>query len=208
MTNLHLPPILLADHPALDFLNSTASPQGKRIDWLDDGAELLHWLVQSGLLAPDIAQKFSDADGLDAVASSTRELREWWRTFVTRHFSRPLTPEDLDSLETLNELLAQDSTYDHIEASLTGRLLRIRQRHWNRPEQLLQIFASVIADCLCQVDFSLVRKCENPECTLIFHDMTKSHRRRWCSMAVCGNRAKAAAHRSRTKQSVAEHRHE
>jgi len=30
-----------------------------------------------------------------------------------------------------------------------------------------------------------------------FYDRTKSHRRRWCSMALCGNRAKARAHRER-----------
>jgi predicted RNA-binding Zn ribbon-like protein len=208
MANLHLPPLLLADHPALDFLNSIASPQGEPIDWLGDGEMLLNWLVLSGLLNLEIAQKFHHADEIDTVARSTRELREWWRDFVTRHFNRSLVPEDLKDLEKLNALLAQDSTYDRIEVGATVGFLRTRQRHWKTPDQLLQVFASAIADCLCQVDFSLVRKCENPECTLIFHDTTKSHRRRWCSMAVCGNRAKAAAHRARLKQPASGDNHE
>ena len=46
-------------------------------------------------------------------------------------------------------------------------------------------------------DFRLIRGCEGPVCTLLFLDRTKAHGRRWCSMAVCGNRAKAAAHRAR-----------
>ncbi|WP_327229156.1 CGNR zinc finger domain-containing protein [Achromobacter xylosoxidans] len=33
----------------------------------------------------------------------------------------------------------------------------------------------------------------------MFHDKTKSHRRRRCSMALCGNRMKVAAFRSRQK---------
>ena len=51
-------------------------------------------------------------------------------------------------------------------------------------------------------DFSLVRKCEGEGCTLWFLDLSKAHARRWCSMAVCGNRAKAAAHRARARQSL------
>jgi predicted RNA-binding Zn ribbon-like protein len=31
-------------------------------------------------------------------------------------------------------------------------------------------------------------------------DVSKAHGRRWCSMTICGNRAKAAAHRARARQ--------
>ncbi|MEL6323421.1 MAG: CGNR zinc finger domain-containing protein, partial [Pseudomonadota bacterium] len=40
---------------------------------------------------------------------------------------------------------------------------------------------------------------EGPTCTLYFHDVSKNHKRRWCSMDICGNRAKAAAHRKARK---------
>ena len=43
------------------------------------------------------------------------------------------------------------------------------------------------------------RACAGAACTLVFLDGTRSHARRWCSMAVCGNRAKAAAHRARAR---------
>ena len=43
-------------------------------------------------------------------------------------------------------------------------------------------------------DGRLVRRCANPACVLLFLDISKSGRRRWCDMATCGNRAKAAAH--------------
>ena len=40
---------------------------------------------------------------------------------------------------------------------------------------------------------------------LWFLDVSKAHARRWCNMAVCGSRAKAAAHRARARLDAAEH---
>ncbi|WP_406088147.1 CGNR zinc finger domain-containing protein [Streptomyces virginiae] len=42
-----------------------------------------------------------------------------------------------------------------------------------------------------------IRKCANPPCPLHFLDTSRKGQRRWCSMAVCGNRAKARRHRTR-----------
>ena len=43
-------------------------------------------------------------------------------------------------------------------------------------------------------DARVVRQCENPDCILFFLESPRSPRRRWCSMAGCGNRMKAARH--------------
>jgi predicted RNA-binding Zn ribbon-like protein len=66
-------------------------------------------------------------------------------------------------------------------------------------EAALVPVAEAVARLLAEGDFKLVRKCESADCTLWFHDRTKSHHRRWCSMALCGNRAKVAAFRARQK---------
>ena len=57
--------------------------------------------------------------------------------------------------------------------------------------------ARAMAELVCDHDFTQVKACEGPTCTLLFVDRTRGHARRWCSMAVCGNRAKQAAHRTR-----------
>ena len=44
-----------------------------------------------------------------------------------------------------------------------------------------------------------VRKCANPNCILYFYDVSRTRRRRWCSMAVCGNRMKVASYARRRK---------
>jgi predicted RNA-binding Zn ribbon-like protein len=62
---------------------------------------------------------------------------------------------------------------------------------------LLHPIAEAAAALICNRDFRLIRSCEGAVCTLVFLDRTKAHARRWCSMAVCGNRAKAAAHRAK-----------
>ena len=85
--------------------------------------------------------------------------------------------------------------------ALDQRPLRLqRVRRWTAPEQLLQPLAEAIADLVCNEDFRLIRTCEGKACVLLFLDKTKSHARRWCSMALCGNRAKAAAHRARASR--------
>ena len=115
---------------------------------------------------------------------------------------RELEADALAELAPLNQLLAEDDGYLQVAAadggSLTATgLVQHRLRRWTQPEQLLQPIAEAIADLVCHADFRLVRACEGSACTLVFLDRTKAHARRWCSMAVCGNRAKVAAHRAR-----------
>jgi predicted RNA-binding Zn ribbon-like protein len=70
---------------------------------------------------------------------------------------------------------------------------------------LLGPLAQAVAQLLVDGDFDLVRQCEHPECVLWFHDRTKAHKRRWCSMALCGNRHKAARFRKRSSDTAREH---
>lgn len=55
------------------------------------------------------------------------------------------------------------------------------------------------ADALILGELSRVRRCADQRCQRVFFDNTKNGRRRWCDMATCGNRAKAARHREKLK---------
>jgi predicted RNA-binding Zn ribbon-like protein len=44
-----------------------------------------------------------------------------------------------------------------------------------------------------------IRICDNETCRWVFYDTSRTGKRRWCDMATCGNRAKAARHRARAK---------
>lgn len=191
--------IELSDHPGLAFVNSTARPQGVRIELLGDGADYVSWLRDALLVDGDDAARieaaFSGAD-LDAVAAEARQLREELRPVVAAWADGADLAQLPDVRDRLNELLALDNRYDRIESD--G--LRAHRR-WDEPRQILAPPAAAIADLLTAGDRGLARKCESDPCTLWFYDRTKAHRRRWCSMSLCGNRAKARAHRQRVASS-------
>ena len=207
-------PFFIGDDLALDFLNSVAAPWGQKIEWLRNGGDLVSWLEQALAVPVDVAAYFrkdTNLRALDAVASQARELREWFRTFVLDHAGKPLDPASLNELAPLNQRLGRDESYrqialapppaaEAIEGDGHGALHWQHMRQWRTPEALLLPIAEAMGDLICRKDFTLVRKCEGPTCTLWFHDVSKGHARRWCSMAVCGNRAKAAAHRARSRQ--------
>jgi predicted RNA-binding Zn ribbon-like protein len=191
----------VGDHLAMDFLNSMAMPSGERIEWLANGADLVNWLLQAGVIDAKTAKRFRSENtrALDDVAAEARVLREWLRNFVKQHAGKPFRQNILKELEPLNQLLARDGIYFQIGAS-DGNTPNMQQmRRWEKPEELLLPIAEAIGDLVCHADFNLIRSCENDACTLMFYDRTKGHARRWCSMAACGNRAKAAAHRARMR---------
>jgi predicted RNA-binding Zn ribbon-like protein len=209
-------PFFVGEHPAIDLLNTVATPAGTTFDWLTDGADLIAWLEQAALIDPATASEFRKRNPreLDGLAKEARALREGLRQFVKRHAGKPLKPGALKELEGVNELLARDHIYFQIEprsastsvarssstqpSSTQAPSFEINpRRRWTRSEQLLQPLAFAIGDLVSSADFRLVRGCESPECTVFFYDRTKNHRRRWCSMALCGNRAKVAAFRDR-----------
>jgi predicted RNA-binding Zn ribbon-like protein len=197
-------PFLIAEHRALDFLNSVASPKGVPIEWLRDGRDLVDWLQHTNQIGPDVATRFrqsKDQRTLDRVAERAREFRNWLRAFVTGHMGKPLNKGSAKELGPLNQLLAGDTSYTVVEAVRGEPVLRLgRVRRWEDPDELLLPIAVAAADLVCSVDFRVIRACELPPCTLMFLDRTKAGIRRWCSMAVCGNRAKAAAHRAKKRR--------
>ncbi len=200
-----MPAIFIADSPGLDFLNSIATPVDTVVDWLDSGDGLLRWLAQAKLVPADVLEELKAREvrgELDKVAGKARELREWFRGFARKHMGRPLTPRALAELGPLNRLLERDEAFGQISRQPhgDGGPLELRlMRRWRSPESLLLPIGEALAKFVCEEDFTDVKACEGHACTLVFADHTRRRARRWCSMAVCGNRAKQAAHRSRLK---------
>jgi len=213
-------PFFVGDDLALDFLNSVAAPWDDEIEWLASGGDLVAWLEAAHALPAKIAAQFRAQAGsraLDAVASEARALREWFRAFVGAHAGTPLERSALRELSRLNPLLEEDEAYRRIELAPSagaeeadgehhGALRWGTGRRWRNARTLLLPIAEAMGNLVCRKDFALVRRCEGPTCTLWFLDVSKAHARRWCSMAVCGNRAKAAAHRARLRERLSQER--
>lgn len=210
-----LPPaIFIGGVPALDFLNSIATPVDEIVEWIGNGIDFLSWMKQAGHLTDDdiktIKSTLSRAQ-LDDAANEARALRDWFRAFVYKHKGKPLKRQALDQIDPLNRLLEADAVFwelvpsesTRVQSKIEGALptlfhLRPRRR-WREPNSLLFPLAEEIAKFICSADFRHVKACEGSGCTLLFLDQTRRHGRRWCIMSVCGNRAKAAAFAARAK---------
>jgi len=192
----------IADDKALDFINSIAAPRGTEYDWLSNGKDLLAWLVASELITAEEADGLGhqiEDRALEGAAKKARELREWFRKIVLYRAGTKLGGVTEGDLKKLNEILAQASNFLALETGPVKTLQLTNRRRWGGADMLLVPIAEAMAKLIESVDFSEIKNCEGPTCTMMFRDISKNHKRRWCSMAVCGNRAKAAAHRKKIK---------
>jgi predicted RNA-binding Zn ribbon-like protein len=178
----------VGDHPALDLLNTVFLLDGVIVDSLQADQDVLQWLAAAGWrIEQDLARSKPGA-----LLRSARSLREAIRKIIeTRKAGKRADPAPL------NAFLVQSQS--HLKLSPAQKGTFRLERHWQQhtPEQILAPIAEAAAELLATGDFNLVRHCEDSECVLWFYDRTRSHHRRWCSMATCGNRNKVAAFRHR-----------
>jgi predicted RNA-binding Zn ribbon-like protein len=140
---------------------------------------------------------------LDAVAAEARTLGAWFRDFVEDYKGKTLPASVVDRLQPLNRILERDARIgqigarDNLNDRIAGSGLEwTSTRVWRSPDTLLLPIAQAMAELVCNGDFGSIRACEGSGCKLLFVDRTHGRARRWCSMAVCGNRAKQATRRS------------
>lgn len=202
MTGYRRAPAFVADHCGLDFVNAIWPTQTNGLARISSGEDLLTWLAGAGLADPGVlraVEALAVPGELDAVAARARALGEWFRGFVLEHKGRSLTVEALDQLGPLNRLLQNDQKFTWIGVRAVGvgnghpQLVWRSQRHWRSTDSLLLPIAEAMSRLVCEEDFTYVRVCEGAGCSRLFLDSTHGRARRWCDMAVCGNRAKQAA---------------
>ena len=193
-------PVFLGGHPAIDFLNTTFTPQGLTTEVIGDGESLLRWMVDATLLdaptAASIRRRYSSTT-LDAIAADARKLRAWVAGWIDRWSRRPLDTYATE-LRRLNALLERSHSYCEVVQTEDGVKI-VQREHMLDAEELLALIAAQIALLISHEDPHLVRRCAGASCTLLFLDRTKAHRRVFCSAAACGNRAKVAAFRNRQR---------
>jgi len=179
---------LIADHLALDMLNTEAGVGDAQQDFWDTSESVLDWLARCGVDAGAPSRSTSDDFLHDA-----RALRAAARDLIKRRMGGekgdPALLNRYLAAMVSTPVLVWDESQPHL----------VRQGEAPSPARALGVLAEAVATLLAEGDFTLVRQCEHPECVLWFYDRTKSHRRRWCSMALCGNRHKAAQFRARNR---------
>ncbi|MBT8154021.1 CGNR zinc finger domain-containing protein [Epibacterium ulvae] len=185
-------PYLIADHVGLEVVNTIGAPYGAELDWLVNGQELLSWMAAVGLLTAKEAARLAaalTADDLEKAADTLRALRTEMQENIPE-----ASPE---FMARLNDLLTTGRGHYEIETGAEGQRNMRFQPLLETADDLVVRVAVEIAELYCLNTPERMRECGSPTCTYWFHDNTRNNRRRWCSMAVCGNRAKVKAHRAR-----------
>lgn len=187
---VRIPFLFVAGAVPLDFLNTEIMLAGSPADLLRDGDDLLSWLAESGIA--------TNAE-MRTLRAASQSKREAWlkaslrlRAALRASFARLADGESLRDadLRPIDDVLAATEGALRLERRETAASVAFEPRAVT-PAFLI---ARASAEFLAAADLSLVRRCEGEGCILFFHDTTKSHTRRWCSMAVCGNRTKVKAH--------------
>ncbi|SFD62979.1 Putative stress-induced transcription regulator [Actinopolyspora alba] len=155
----------------LDLLNSRPLVNGEEQDALRDPAEGKRWAREHG------------GEGSLEELALLRRTRDALRDVVSGK----------SSPETLSPLL--EGVYRTPEFTSDG----LRWTLSTPPHARLAVEV-VLAWAATEEELpGRLRPCANDECRLFLLDRSRANRARWCSMAVCGNRAKARRHYERTR---------
>jgi predicted RNA-binding Zn ribbon-like protein len=183
-----------------DFLNTIELENGflaERLITFDDAAA---WLLERGVIHADrVGHTLPDGTAADAALERIRSVRG-----ALREVSDAVVhgrPADPAALAEVNRAL---HARERIELVQGTDGLSVGHSHVGDPvDDALSRLAEPLVDELRAGNADRVRVCDNETCRGIFYDESRAGRRRWCDMASCGNRAKAARHRARVKAAAA-----
>jgi predicted RNA-binding Zn ribbon-like protein len=183
--------VWIGNHPGLDLVNTEAADgQGDRLELVPDWVALVGWTEAAGLIDPELARQCRAAG--DRQRSN---VLAWFRRL------RASLRAVLESGDDPDAVRALDAAVGAVPVSLSyqpsGVALPLDA---TAPLDRLRLALATAALDATRLERSRVRRCGSPRCVLLYYDTTKNRSRRWCDMAVCGNRAKASAHYHRTKQ--------
>jgi predicted RNA-binding Zn ribbon-like protein len=184
-----------------DFLNTDDTDNGSRLERLPTLDSALEWFVGRGVIHGE------GADRVRTLAASAPEVgaRDLLRIYAVRAALREVAdaiveerPPRAGALDTVNRALHARQVIELVPAP--DGCVSVDHRHVGDPiDDALARLADPLVLELTTGHPERIRICDNDRCRWVFFDASRTGRRRWCDMSTCGNRAKAARHRARTK---------
>ncbi|MFF0559670.1 CGNR zinc finger domain-containing protein [Streptomyces sp. NPDC004266] len=167
--------------PCLDFVGTLRARRNVApLEKLATPGLLDDWFVESGMV--DLTPGANEADVVIAV-----QLREAIYDLVAARLdARPLPAEAVAEV--------------NLHASGLPVTLRLGPDGVMRTGSVAQGLATLAREAVRLLggdEAALLRECARPECTQVYLDRSRGHRREWCAMKTCGNRVKAANYRAR-----------
>jgi predicted RNA-binding Zn ribbon-like protein len=171
---------------ALDLIGTLGERATHDVERLTEPADLARWITEADVV-DELVGEVSAAD-----LRAAKALREALHGVVTALIAGSAPPRRATAL--VNAAAAGPPPVPHV--STGGRL-----RRTGDVAAALSAVARAGLALFEPDDRAVLRMCADRYCTHPFLDRSRGHRRRWCGMAGCGDRAKAAAYRRRHRAS-------
>jgi predicted RNA-binding Zn ribbon-like protein len=191
--DLAAPFLLLGGRLAIDFANIPSYPgaPAEHLSW----EELIVFLQASQIVSAErssnlLALSGSDPDAAQTLLSRSIRLRDALR----KAFGAIVKREGIarEWIEPINEILRITEGHDEVVFKENTWKMEFKAREESL-DWLLAAIARSAAEIIVEGTQARLRICANPACGLFFNDKSRTRRRRWCSMAICGNRQKVAS---------------
>jgi predicted RNA-binding Zn ribbon-like protein len=180
---------LLGGRLAIDFANTTVP--AKDLSW----EELVEFLEAGRIVSSERRAHLyplsqTEPQVVDGVLLKALRLREALRAIFGAMIRKERFPREW--AEPINDVLRITEGHDElVQEHGTWRIEFVARE--GGLDWLLAAIAHSAAEIIGEGVSARMRLCANPHCGLFFYDTSRTRRRRWCSMAVCGNRHKVAA---------------
>jgi predicted RNA-binding Zn ribbon-like protein len=193
LPDLAAPSFLLGGRLAIDFANipSYSGAPAQHLSW----EELIVFLQASGIVSAErgsslLALSGSDPDAAQTLLSRSLRLRDALRMAFAAMVKKDAIAREWT--EPINEILRITEGHDELVSDGIAWKMEFVARE-SGLDWLLAAIARSAAEIIVEGAQARLRVCANARCGLFFCDDSRTHRRRWCSMAVCGNRHKVAS---------------
>jgi predicted RNA-binding Zn ribbon-like protein len=195
--------VIVGGRACFDFTNTTSGRGGRQLEHMTRAARLVDWARHAGVI--DAAEHRRIRACLASAPLFTQDalaLREGlYRLFSAIAAQRAPDPADVALLNRWVE-----RSYGHVAvvpepgpAKPGGFALGWRSEPAT-PETILYRMVRSAVDVLTRDPPERIKQCTGRDCGFLFFDATRNNSRRWCEMALCGNRAKAQrAYRRRAR---------
>jgi predicted RNA-binding Zn ribbon-like protein len=193
LPDLAAPFLLLGGRLAIDFANIPSYPgaPADHLSWED----LILFLQESEIVSSERGSNLLALSGSAPEAAQTllsRSIR--LRDALRKAFGAIVRKEAIarEWVEPINEILRITEGHDEIVQGDNNWKMEFKAREESL-DWLLAAVARSAAEIIVEGTQARLRICANPGCGLFFSDKSRTRRRRWCSMAICGNRHKVAS---------------
>ena len=191
--DLAVPSSLLGGRLAIDFANIPSYPgaPAQHLSW----EELIVFFQAAGIVSAErgsslLALSGSDPDAAQTLLSRSVRLRDALRMAFGAMVKKDAIAREWT--EPINEILRITEGHDELVSDGIAWKMEFVAREGGL-DWLLAAIARSAAEIIVEGAQARLRVCANAQCGLFFSDDSRTHRRRWCSMAICGNRHKVAS---------------